>query len=83
MLDDIAARLLKQHGITLEVSEEAEELLLKSGFSATFGARELSRMVERMLEMPLSRMVLSGEATAGKTWRVETKDQGLTIAAGR
>jgi ATP-dependent Clp protease ATP-binding subunit ClpC len=48
MLADIAARLLKQHGITLEVSEEAEELLLRAGFSAAFGARELRRTVERM-----------------------------------
>ena len=79
MLADIAARLLKQHGVTLEASKDAEDLLLRNGFSVAFGARELRRTVERMLEMPLSRMVLSGEGAGGGNWYVVAEGDGLKI----
>ena len=59
--------------VDLTVSDEARELLLKKGFTAEYGARELDRVVSNMLKPLLMREILfgwlrgGGKAEAGVT----------------
>jgi ATP-dependent Clp protease ATP-binding subunit ClpC len=79
LLDDICENLQKQYNVTLQVSLEAEGLLLKAGYSPAYGVRELRRTAERLLQVPLSRIVLSGELTTQDTWHVVCVGEGLSI----
>lgn len=68
------AQQLQEKGITLELSEEAKELLAKDGFDPTFGARPLRRSVQRFIENPLSEELLKGSLDLGTVVKALVKD---------
>lgn len=80
MLGEIVGGLSKQ-GVLLQVTEEAEEYLILKGYSSQFGARELRRTVERLVQAPLSNLIVSGELMKHKSWRVVCGDDGISIVA--
>jgi ATP-dependent Clp protease ATP-binding subunit ClpC len=53
-------------GITLQIDQDATDLLVAKGFDPALGARPLRRTVERMIEDPLAEQLLSGDF-AGST----------------
>lgn len=60
LADKLAAK-----NVELTVSDEARELLLKKGFTAEYGARELDRVVSNMLKPLLMREILFGWLRGG------------------
>ena len=58
-LDDVANRL-KNRRITLDVDETAREWLAKHGYSDTYGARAIARVVRTDLLFPLAQKLLKG-----------------------
>jgi ATP-dependent Clp protease ATP-binding subunit ClpC len=51
---------LKDHGLALELSDEARDFLLEKGTDEKFGARPLRRAIEQYVEDPLSENILRG-----------------------
>ncbi|MCX6878062.1 MAG: hypothetical protein NTW21_30260 [Verrucomicrobia bacterium] len=47
-------------GVTVELDESAEELILREGFSEKFGARKLERVMDRLLGTLLAEPLLNG-----------------------
>lgn len=80
MLAEIIQNLQEQYQATLEIEEEAEKLLACQGYHARYGARELRRTIERLIQVPLSQLILSGQIKDHKTWRVTCRGEGLVIA---
>src|SRR5690606_16262555 len=64
MLRDVDKQV-RERGLTLEVSEEAREVLLKEGYDPIYGARPLRRAIQRLLENPLSDEMLRGRFKEG------------------
>ena len=79
MLDEICEALRLQHGITLNITPEARQYLTQAGFSPAYGARELRRTVERLLQAPLSELMVSGRLHEHAYWQVVCGDYGLAI----
>jgi ATP-dependent Clp protease ATP-binding subunit ClpC len=79
MLEDIRQNLQKQYQVTLEVKEEAEKFLAQAGYNPTYGARELRRTVERLVQVPLSKLILSGEIHKCKNWQLVYEDKELKL----
>jgi ATP-dependent Clp protease ATP-binding subunit ClpC len=79
MLQEICLNLQKQQGITLEIDEDAESYLARAGYNSDFGVRELQRTVERLIQIPLSRLILSGEMKKHIQWKITYYSQGLAI----
>ena len=79
MLREIADRLKEEHQVTLTFSDEATHFLAQAGYSPQYGARELRRAVEKHVQMPLSRMILSGELRKNSQWRVSVEDEALAF----
>jgi ATP-dependent Clp protease ATP-binding subunit ClpC len=79
MIRDVA-ELLKEHRLTIRLTESARAWLAKAGFDPVYGARPLRRTITREVENPISRMILKGEATAGAEVLVDAGDAGLTFA---
>ncbi|MBA3947450.1 MAG: AAA family ATPase [Herpetosiphonaceae bacterium] len=67
---EVADRLLEQQ-ITLELTPASKELLVKEGYNPIYGARPLRRTVQRMIETPLSRSLLTNEFRSGDTIMVD------------
>ena len=79
MLDAIAEELRKRHNVTLHVSEEAEQALAQAGYSPEYGVRELQRTVERLVQAPLSGLILSGRLKEHDAWQVVRGGQGFVV----
>jgi ATP-dependent Clp protease ATP-binding subunit ClpC len=63
---------LKEHGLTLDVRDDAYDLLAKRGYDPAFGARPLRRIITNLIEDPLSEGVLEDRFRAGDTVVVDT-----------
>ncbi|MBI2807979.1 MAG: ATP-dependent Clp protease ATP-binding subunit [Planctomycetes bacterium] len=68
---------LKDKKLTLELSEEAKDFIIKNGSSLEFGARPLRRAIENLLEDPLAEDLLRGTFNNKTTItvRVEGEDK--------
>src|SRR5665647_514018 len=71
--------LVKGQGMTLEVSEAAEEYVVEQGYDVEYGARPLKRAIQRLVENPLSSAVLRGEFEEGDTVKVDLVDGSLAF----
>jgi ATP-dependent Clp protease ATP-binding subunit ClpC len=58
-LKKVTKRLV-EHGLKIEISNEAKEFLIDKGTNADFGARPLRRAIEQHVEDPLSEEILRG-----------------------
>ena len=73
MLKDVNKQM-QERGLTLEVSDEAREVLLKEGYDPVYGARPLRRAIQRLLENPLSDEMLKGRFKEGDAVLAAVKD---------
>ena len=71
-VNDLAKRLLSERGIGLDVKESVYEYIADKGYNENFGARYLNRSVERLLEYPISDMIVNGEVIDGEMIIVST-----------
>jgi len=65
---------LEEQQIGLEVSDAAKEHLAKEGYDANFGARPLKRVIQRLVEDPLSEELLAGEFQEGDNVLADLED---------
>lgn len=56
--DDLKKSLFEKHNITLNLSEPAVEFLADKGYDSKMGARPLSRKIDELLRVPLSKKIL-------------------------
>lgn len=71
--------LLDEHDISLEISEAARELIAEKGYDPTFGARPLRRVIQNLIEDPLSEGLLSNEYPIGSNVLVDVVDEELVL----
>ncbi|KQS63666.1 ATP-dependent Clp protease ATP-binding subunit [Modestobacter sp. Leaf380] len=81
LLEETRRRLSAQD-IGVEFSPEAVTWLAQRGHEPAFGARPLRRAIQRSVDNPLSRMVLSGDLGKGQRLRVDVVDGELRFTVG-
>ncbi|TCK22799.1 ATP-dependent Clp protease ATP-binding subunit [Pseudonocardia endophytica] len=79
LLDETVGRL-RNRGVELVVDDEAVALLARDGHRPEHGARPLRRTIARQVERPLSRLLLSGELTAGRRIRLAAVDDAIALS---
>jgi ATP-dependent Clp protease ATP-binding subunit ClpC len=79
MLDEICKNVQKNHNVTLRFDEEVEDFLAKAGYSPQYGVRELRRTVERLIQIPLSELVLSGDLKRYARWQAINRSDGISV----
>jgi len=65
---------LEVHGVAIELTETAKELLVQEGYDPAMGARPLRRAIQRILEDPLADFVLAQQMQHGSTILVDRKE---------
>ena len=73
-------RRLEERQVTFELTPAASRWLAETGFDPVYGARPLRRAIQRHLENPLSKGILSGEFRAGDHVMVDGGDGTLALA---
>jgi len=70
---------LGERDLTLEITDQALDLLGEAGFDPVYGARPLKRAIQQRLENALAQRILAGEYAPGDVIRVEASDGELVF----
>jgi ATP-dependent Clp protease ATP-binding subunit ClpB len=65
-LERLRARLTERH-ITLQLTDAARANLVRTGYDPHYGARPLKRAIQKKIETPLGRLLISGQVRDGQT----------------
>ena len=78
-LNDFAKRLAEQN-FTLELDDKAMAVLVRDGYDPAFGARPVKRAIQRDLETPIAKAIVSGRFVPGAKISASSDDgEILTI----
>ena len=70
---------LQTRQVTMELSPDAFEYILKEGFTTEYGAREMDRVISQKLKPLLMREILFGSLKQGGNITIGMKDGGLSV----
>ena len=68
---------LKERDIAISLTPGAKALLAEKGYDPTYGARQLKRTIQKLVEDPMAEEILQGKYTAGSEVRISKKGDGL------
>ncbi len=77
-LRELEAKLAAKH-VTMTLSDEAFAHLLKEGFTAEYGAREMDRVIGQQLKPLLMREILFGSLRNGGEIKITEKDGSISV----
>ncbi|UCC21925.1 MAG: ATP-dependent Clp protease ATP-binding subunit [Planctomycetota bacterium] len=66
---------LTEHGLKLELTDQAKEFLIDKGYNPEFGARPLRRAIEHYIEDPVSEAMLRGEFKGKNLIKIDVQDE--------
>lgn len=81
ILMDTVVKRLGDMGLSLEISPAAMDMLVKEGSDFSMGARPLKRAVQRLIEDPISDLILQGNAPKGATITADVEDEHIIVKA--
>lgn len=79
MLKNLEKRL-EDHGITLEISDEAKAHLVDKGYDKEYGARPMRRTIQRQVEDKLSEEILKGNISDNGKVKITLVDGQLNFS---
>ncbi len=79
-LERLRSRLVERR-MTLELTDEAKSHLARSGYDPVYGARPLKRAIQREIETPLSRLILTSEVRDNSTVLVDVSGGRITFSS--
>lgn len=72
-------KMLKENGLSLEITDEAIDLLANEGYDPDFGARPVKRAIQHFLLDDLSKELLAGRLDRNRPIKVDAKEGKLTM----
>jgi ATP-dependent Clp protease ATP-binding subunit ClpC len=70
---------LGEKSIQIEPTEAALDLLVEKGYDATYGARQLRRTIQKLVEDPLAEAIVRGQFGDGARIEVDAQGQDLVF----
>ena len=83
ILMDTVVKRLGDMGLLLEISPAAMDLLVKEGSDFSMGARPLKRAIQRLIEDPISDLILQGNAPEGAIIKADVEDEHIVVKASK
>lgn len=74
LLKDLKKRL-GEKGVAMDWTTAADDVLVQEGTDFAYGARPLKRAIQKLVEDPISEMLLSGDVKDGNTIHVDSLDK--------
>lgn len=81
ILMDTVVKRLGDMGLSLEISPAAMDMLVKEGSDFSMGARPLKRAIQRLIEDPISDLILQGNAPEDATIKTDVEDEHIIVKA--
>ena len=83
ILMDTVVKRLGDMGLSLEITPAAMDLLVKEGSDFSMGARPLKRAIQRLIEDPISDLILQGNAPEGAIIKADVEDEHIVVKASK
>ena len=80
MTESLKKRLADK-SLSLDISDDARELIMDRSFDPLYGARPMRRYLQSTVETMIARTVLSGSVSAGDTIKIDARDGEFTCSA--
>src|SRR5262249_26850553 len=77
-LHRLRQRLEERH-IALQLTDAARELIVRTGYDPSYGARPLKRALQKRIETPLGRLLMQGAVRDGQTVRIDVDAAGREL----
>jgi len=72
-------KLLKEKDISIEITDDAKEILAARGYNPAYGARPLKRVIRQDIENPLSKKILEGVFGEGDNILIDVKNDDIVF----
>ena len=79
LLSQLKQRLREERDITLELEDTASEVLIRQGYDPKYGARPMRRTIERLIENPISEMILQQAFPRGSVVVASAADEEIVF----
>ena len=83
ILMDTVVKRLGDMGLSLEISPAAMDMLVKEGSDFSMGARPLKRAIQRLIEDPISDLILQGNAPEGAIIKADVEDEHIVVKTSK
>ncbi len=74
---------LRERKLSIELTDAARQYLADRGYDPAYGARPLKRLIQREIQDPLAKELLSGNVHEGDTVVVDAQDGALVFRTGQ
>ncbi|PIE98878.1 MAG: Clp protease [Treponema sp.] len=71
---------LDEKDITIMLSENAEDFFVENGYSPSYGARPMRRLLQTEIEDPLAQKIIAKELASTDTVQIDAKDGNILIS---
>ncbi len=79
LLEEFVDAIRREHGVVLTVEPAAAAFIAQAGFDPANGVREVRRAVERLVQAPLSNLILEGKIRRHPAWTVAYDEGGVYV----
>jgi len=70
-------KLMEDQEIGFDYTDEVVETIVQAGFDPIFGARPLKRTIQKLIENPISNLIIEGKAKVGDVIRVRMEGDSM------
>jgi len=78
MLRELSSRLADRH-ITVSLTDAAREYVIENGYDPIYGARPLKRFIQRAVETPIARLLISEYVPEGSEIIVDAENDKIKV----
>ena len=83
ILMDTVVKRLGDMRLSLDISPAAMDMLVKEGSDFSMGARPLKRAIQRLIEDPISDLILQGRTPEGSTIKADVEGEHIVVVASK
>jgi ATP-dependent Clp protease ATP-binding subunit ClpC len=80
LMIDSVNKQLEEKAIRIELTPDAEDLLLRKGYDQIYGARQLRRTIQKLIEDPLAEAIVSSQIHEGARIEVRANGESFVFA---
>ena len=80
MVADLTRRMSERR-LTVSLSPEAEQFIVDNGYDSAYGARPLKRFIQRALETPIAKLLISEPVADGSVIHADVENDAITVRA--
>lgn len=81
IISELREGIKARYNTNLKITGETKAFIIEKGYDPRYGVRDLRRTVEKLIQIPLSNLILSGKFKAHDSWEVVCSAEEVLIVS--